>query len=126
VNAHDRWAEQAQYDLETARAMHKSGRWYLYVLFCCQQSVEKMLKAVIARKTNQSPLRIHQLVRLAETAGLALSEEHKVFFRDLSAYYIQTRYPEEMAALAAEITEPQVRRVLRQTEEEVEWLRSTQ
>ncbi len=32
----ERWAEQARYDLDTARAMLDSGR-YLYVLFCCRQ-----------------------------------------------------------------------------------------
>lgn len=37
------WAERAQYDLDTADAMFKAGR-YLYVLFCCQQAVEKVLK----------------------------------------------------------------------------------
>ena len=34
------WAEQAQYDLDTADAMLKAGR-YLYVLFCCHQAVER-------------------------------------------------------------------------------------
>lgn len=38
-----KWVEQARYDLETARAMLDSGR-YVYVVFCCQQAVEKMIK----------------------------------------------------------------------------------
>ena len=46
----DQWVERAQYDLETARAMLASGR-LLYVLFCCQQAVEKMLKGIIAKRT---------------------------------------------------------------------------
>ena len=53
TSASDRWAEQARYDLETAQAMMESGR-YLYVLFCCQQAVEKMLKALIANQTHPS------------------------------------------------------------------------
>ena len=48
------WAERAQYDLDTADAMFKAGR-YLYVLFCCQQAVEKALKAVIVRGTGNCP-----------------------------------------------------------------------
>jgi HEPN domain-containing protein len=35
------WAKRAQYDLDTADAMFETGR-YLYVLFCCQQAVEKV------------------------------------------------------------------------------------
>jgi HEPN domain-containing protein len=34
------WMERVNYDWETARAMHKTGR-YLYVVFMCQQAIEK-------------------------------------------------------------------------------------
>lgn len=34
------WLDIAKYDLETAEAMFDSGR-YLYVVFMCQQSIEK-------------------------------------------------------------------------------------
>ncbi|MDR1086173.1 MAG: HEPN domain-containing protein [Deltaproteobacteria bacterium] len=33
----------AQYNLETAANMFESGRW-LYVLFMCQQAIEKLVK----------------------------------------------------------------------------------
>jgi HEPN domain-containing protein len=56
-----RWSEQGNYDLETARAMLQSGR-FVYVLFCCQQAVEKMLKGVIAKTTGEMPPRIHNLM----------------------------------------------------------------
>jgi len=69
------WIERAEYDLETAKAMRQTGR-YLYVGFMCQQTVEKALKAVIA-KQGVFPPKVHDLVRLAELAGLSdlLSEE---------------------------------------------------
>lgn len=37
------WEDIAQYDLETAKAMLSSGR-FLYVVFMCQQSIEKIIK----------------------------------------------------------------------------------
>ena len=123
MNSVERWAEQARYDLDTARAMLDSGR-YLYVVFCCQQAVEKMLKAVIAKRTNTFPPRIHALVHLAETATLDLSEERAQFFRELSIYYTQTRYSEEIQALTAKLSQGQARRILEQTEETVQWLSS--
>ncbi len=43
-----RWHELAQYDLGTADAMLSAGR-YLYVLFCCQQAIEKHLKGTYRR-----------------------------------------------------------------------------
>ena len=41
ADAAEKWAAQSLYDIETAKAMLDTGR-YLYVLFCCQQAVEKM------------------------------------------------------------------------------------
>jgi HEPN domain-containing protein len=44
---YDYWLDIAQYDLETASAMFDSGRW-LYVVFMCQQAVEKLVKGLYA------------------------------------------------------------------------------
>ena len=117
------WAEWAHYDLDSAQAMLKSGR-YLYVLFCCQQAVEKMLKAIIAERTKGLPPRIHQLMRLAEVAGLEVSGERAEFLRELSAYYIHTRYPEEIKDLASQAKKEEAQRVLDHTEEVLRWLSS--
>jgi HEPN domain-containing protein len=119
----DHWLEQAQYDLDSAKAMLNSGR-YLYVLFCCQQAVEKMLKAIIARKTADFPPRLHNLLRLAETAGLTINESTHDFFGELSAYYIQTRYPEQIQALAKQVTANIAADTLKKTEDALKWLQS--
>jgi HEPN domain-containing protein len=123
MNSSDGWIRQVHYDLDTARAMFDSGR-YLYVLFCCQQAVEKMLKAVISVRTNTFPPRIHALIRLAEAATVDLDEKRTQFLRELSNYYIQTRYPEEIPAMAERISEEQAGRILRKTEEMIQWLNS--
>ena len=65
--------------------MLEPGR-YLYVVFCCQQAVEKTLKAIIAKRTGETPPRIHSLMRLAEKAAIALSEEQAQLFRELSIF----------------------------------------
>jgi HEPN domain-containing protein len=41
------WIDSAEYDLETARHMLKTGR-YLYVVFMCHLALEKTLKAHVA------------------------------------------------------------------------------
>ena len=123
TSAADRWADQALYDLETAKAMMDSGR-YLYVLFCCQQAVEKMVKALIAQRTKEFPPRIHHLLRLAEAAGIMVEEEQADFLRELSAYYIQTRYPEEIGMMTSRIKKETVREILTQTEGIIRWLAS--
>ncbi len=119
----EQWAKKALYDLETARAMFTSGR-HLYVLFCCQQATEKMLKAIIAERTRTLPPRIHQLIRLTELAGLSPDDRQADFLRELSAYYIQSRYPEEIPQVGGEINETISREILQQTEELLTWLQS--
>mgnify|MGYP006295987527 FL=1 len=101
--------------------MFTTGR-YLYVLFCCQQAVEKVLKALIAKERQKMPPPIHQLMRLARLANLEVSEEQAGFLRELSAYYIQTRYPEDIRDLVAMVKQKEARYVLNQTEEILEWL----
>ncbi|MBE0537429.1 MAG: HEPN domain-containing protein [Phycisphaerae bacterium] len=118
------WIDQSRYDLDTARAMLASGR-YLYVMFCCQQASEKTLKAVIVRKTGALPPRIHNLLRLAEAAGLDPEQETARFLGELSAYYIQTRYPEEVSAGGQAIGEGLAREVLSKTEQFAAWVLST-
>ena len=119
----EQWAEQARYDLETARAMLQSER-YLYVLFCCQQAVEKMLKAVIAERSGQCPPRLHNLLRLAEHAGVELDQSQTVLMEDLTRYYIQSRYPEEIPALSHCLDRQRGEQVLKQTEDVLQWLSS--
>ena len=119
-----RWAEWANYDLGTADAMLASGR-YLYVLFCSQQAVEKRLKAEIVEQTGTFPPRTHDLIKLAQTAGVKLSEERDLFLRTLTKYYIGTRYPEEVSALAAEATRDITAQSLVRTKEFLAWLETS-
>jgi HEPN domain-containing protein len=119
----EQWAEQARYDWDTARAMLDSGR-YLYVVFCCQQAVEKMLKAVIAERSGQCPPRLHNLLRLAEHAGIGLDQSQRVLMEDLSRYYVQSRYPEEIPVLSRGLDRPRGEQVLNQTEDVLRWLSS--
>lgn len=117
------WAERAQYDLDTADAMFKAGR-HLYVLFCCQQAVEKALKAVIVKKTGELPPRIHNLLRLAEAAGIESGEGQIDLLTRLSGYYVKSCYPEEIRVESAAITQELAREVLGKTEQTVEWVLS--
>jgi len=119
----EQWAELARYDLDTARAMLANER-YLYVVFCCQQAVEKMLKAVIAERTGQCPPRLHSLLRLAELAGVALNPDQTALMEDLSRYYIQSRYPEEIPVLSRDLDRARSDQVLKQAQDMLQWLSS--
>ena len=115
------WIKQSDYDLETAVAMQKAGR-YLYVLFCCQQAVEKRLKGLVIQETHEMVPRTHDLLRLTGLAKMELSEKEELFLRQLCNYYIETRYPEEMMELARKATRKLSAAYLAKTQETIKWL----
>ena len=82
----------------------------------CQQSLEKLLKAHLTRCTAAFPPRIHSLRRLAELAGLELSQDDRALLERLSLYYLQSRYPPEIQALAKKITRSAAVTYMAQTE----------
>ena len=73
--------------------MLDAGRFF-YVYFCCQQAVEKTLKAIIAKKTKKLPPKIHNLIALTEKAGVVVDEKGEDLMRFLTDFYINSRYPD--------------------------------
>ncbi len=115
------WILLSDYDFETARAMLKSKR-YLYVLFCCQQSLEKRLKGMVSKVTGNFPPRTHDLMRLTTLAEIVLDQTRETFLRRLTNYYIGTRYPEEVTELAKEVDGPLAKEYFDRTKEAIKWL----
>ncbi len=115
------WIERAKYDLDTATAMFDSGR-YLYVVFCCQQAIEKTLKAIIVKNSGEFPPKIHNLLRLAELAGIVMEPQYTSFIGELSGYYVQTRYPEEIEMLSRDMDMDTAREIVIKTQETMQWL----
>lgn len=116
------WAERARYDLETAKAMLDAGR-YLYVGYMCQQAIEKLLKALIAKQAKEN-VPIHNLNRLAEVAGIAgmMSSEENRFLAELTPYCIEARYGDYKESLSEVIDEQRACAVYSKTQEVFEWL----
>ncbi|GHV46329.1 DNA-binding protein [Synergistales bacterium] len=117
------WIEIAEYDLETAVDMRKTGR-YLYVGFMCHQVVEKAFKAMIA-KNGVMPPRIHGLVRLAELGGLSdiLSGEQKNLINELLPLNIEARYPSQKDKLSKSLNDQYCANLITRTEGLLSWIK---
>lgn len=63
-----KWLDRVDYDMATANAMMQTGR-YIYVIFMCQQAVEKCLKAFLIHM-GRDVVPIHNLRRLCELTDL--------------------------------------------------------
>jgi HEPN domain-containing protein len=116
----------ADYDIETARAMLKSGR-FLYVGFMCHQTIEKALKAVISCdcEKGEIPPRIHDLSKLSVRACFynSMSEEQQNFIEELNPLNIESRYPEYKDEIAAGLTKGNCGELILRTEELLCWIK---
>ena len=116
------WVERSKYDLDTARVMLDTGR-YLYVAYMCQQTIEKMLKAIIAQHGKEN-FPIHNLNRLAEIASISdkLTSEQFNFLAELTPYHIEARYGDYKESLSEIINDKEGEQIYRKTKGIYEWL----
>ena len=117
------WIDLSKYDIDTAKAMLDSGR-YLYVLFTCQQSIEKMLKALIVKNTKSFPPKIHDLVKLAHIAKIDIETERREFLAKLNYYYLETRYPRELSEISKQVKKDTAVTFYNNTKKLLKWLKS--
>lgn len=126
------WEDIAEYDLDTAEAMLLSGR-YLYVVYMCQQAVEKLVKGLFVLHKGEEPPRIHNIWNIFdrifdidkfEESEKLVIEKHFSFFDELLAYYISERYPSYKEKLSKSITKEKASEVLAKTKEVFSWLKS--
>lgn len=119
------WVAHSEYDLETAEAMLKTER-YLYVTFMCQQSIEKILKAIITTISDVTPPRIHDLKKLAKIANVdkKMSKEQIDFCINLTPFCFITRYAEERESLSRLVNKKLAEDYLKETRELQRWLRN--
>jgi len=114
--------ESAAYDLQTADAMLKSGR-YVYVVFMCHLAIEKTLKAVVAEVTGTAPPRTHNLIYLLKSAGAELPADCFDFLAKINNASVVTRYPDDFKKLVEVYPKDVADDYLRQTRTVIECLR---
>ncbi len=130
------WEDIAAYDIETARAMLGSGR-YLYVVFMCQQAIEKLAKGLYVLFCEEEPPRTHNISlvfkKIVESQSgkfedvenyIEKKEQYGSFFIKLLAYYIAERYPSYKEKLSQAVDQQEAAEVLAITEEVFTWLLS--
>jgi len=119
------WLDSAEYDLATAEAMQNAKRW-VYVVFMCQQSIEKLLKGLYVLYIDDDVPRIHSLSsiyrkladKLPETADETLLD----LFDSLSAFYLSGRYTEYKERISKSVNSTDANDLLARTREAFKWL----
>jgi HEPN domain-containing protein len=88
------WLEGADYDFGVADAMFQTGK-YPYALFMGHLAVEKLLKAIVVRRTKEHSPYTHSIPILANKLSSEIPEEIKKKLAGFMEFYLEARYPEE-------------------------------
>jgi len=119
------WRDIAQYDLKTAQAMYKAGRW-LYVVFLCQQAIEKICKGLYLLFIDDDVPQIHDInslvTRFADKLPEQVDDDKRLLFAKLSAFYLNNRYPEYKERLSTSLNKKEAKSILIKTREVFKWL----
>ena len=119
------WLDIAKYDLAVAESMLTSSHW-LYVVFMCQQAIEKLAKGLYSYYLPDVPPHLHNIkaiIRKFESnLPEAVPEDTFDFFDTLTAYYLSNRYPDYLSKLSLQISEKEASEILKKTKEVFMWL----
>lgn len=114
------WSTGSAEDFAAAMSLLQSQH-PRHALFFAHLAVEKALKAHVTRATTDVPPRIHDLLRLADLAGLPPAADRREFLARFQQYCLAGRYPDfgPPEPTTAEATE-----ALTQVREVLAWLQS--
>jgi HEPN domain-containing protein len=93
VKQKEYWCNTAENDIETAAILITSGK-YIEGMFFCHLCIEKIIKALVVKQTEDIPVRSHDLFYLIEIAKIEITEEQTNFMQILMKYQLEGRYPE--------------------------------
>jgi HEPN domain-containing protein len=118
------WLDSAQYDLETAEHMFKTGR-YIYTVFMCHLALEKVLKAKAEGVTGKTPPRTHDLEYLMELAKLSPDEDTERFIVEISNLSLVTRYPGDFQRILKDFSQERTGLILTKAKEVFQWIKKS-
>jgi|SRR3990172_1165999 len=120
---HEEWLKQADYDMDTADAMHGSGR-YFYAVFMCHLSIEKALKGLYYKVLYEVPPKTHNLLYLLNKIGKKPEQELEKFIIKLNTASIATRYPDDLEEIQAAYTEEITKDMITKSKDLLKWIKT--
>jgi HEPN domain-containing protein len=89
------WRDSAKEDWDVAKQLVDNGRTR-HGLFFAHLALEKILRAIVCKHSQDLAPRLHNLSRLAELAALTLDTKKMEVIAEMNAFHIEGRYPESL------------------------------
>lgn len=116
------WLGSADRDYSTMENLFEK-KDYHWSLFIGHLVVEKYLKAYFVKKKNNHPPFIHNLLRLAEKAGLEVDEEQKDFLATVTTFNIRARYDDYKSEFYKACTREFTTEWIERIKEFIKWIK---
>jgi HEPN domain-containing protein len=98
----------------------------LYVVFTCEQSLEKLVKGLYTLYIGEPVPQTHDIsslfLKFKEKLTVPVEESTLLFFSRLTSFYLNTRYPEFKAKLSATVSRQDAKSTLKKAKEVFAWL----
>lgn len=117
------WVEGAEYDLEVATAMLKAKK-NPYVLFMGHLALEKLLKALVVKRTKAHAPFSHSLPYLLERSGVKMPEPMQARLSEFMEFHLGARYPDASKAFYKKCTREYTDVRFKEIKEVFEWVRT--
>ncbi|MCD4742725.1 MAG: HEPN domain-containing protein [Desulfobacteraceae bacterium] len=118
----DFWASEAEESLQVANHLFEK-KDYSYALFFGHLAVEKIIKALLTKSTNQQAPRSHNLLRLAQEAHIEITEDQKLALIRITAFNLESRYPDYKKEFRKKCTLQFTKKELKKIKEVFTWLK---
>ena len=119
----DYWIDEARDALKVADHLFEKQD-FSYALFFGHLALEKLLKALFVAKNKEQAPYIHNLLRLAESAKIPLTDRNKEHLLRITSFNLEARYPDEKRSFRNECTEEFTISELKNIKEVFVWLES--
>lgn len=119
----DFWIEEAEEALQVAKHLFEK-KDFSYALFFGHLAIEKLLKAIYVMKRGEQAPYIHNLTLLGEQSGIVLTDLQKDSLIKITAFNLESRYPDEKRSFRKRCTEDFTQNELKQIQEIFLWLKS--
>ncbi len=117
------WIEGAKYDLGVAVAMLKVKK-YPYALFMGHLSLEKLLKALVVKKTKAHAPFSHSLPYLLEGSGIKMPAPMKIKLSEFMEFHLEARYPDSTRAFYKKCTKEYTEAKFKEIMEIFKWIKT--
>lgn len=116
------WLSSAKDDFKTAEVLFRSKRYH-HCLFFCHLFLEKTLKALVVRVTDQSPPWTHDLLKLTKLSKISLSSSLKKEIREINSFNIRARYNDVKFKFYQKATKTYTEKYYQRCQEIYQWFK---